>query len=465
MKNLVAFLEPFFAKKSQRILFYSDKLTKEKLEVNSQFFYSNSLHSTTSLLKKYLIDLIIFDYSNSDKRDTLTDFSQYKKQNVHTKLLMLSENTNFDTIFYAYQKNIDLFIPASNVNFYYFLSAVELLLKNYSRVIISQHDEVQKLYELARFYATHLHTDVLITGENGTGKGIIAKAIHQLGRYSGDFIVQNCAGIPDTLFESEMFGYIPGAFTGASNKGKIGVMEKADKGILFLDEIGDLPLNQQAKLLRSIQRKLILRVGSSIEKKIDVRFLYATNKILSQEVLSHHFREDFYYRLKGAEINIPPLRKTPEDIEIMIAIFTNRFFKEQYKLDQIPSIKIDFNSLDQLKNYYFPGNMRELQKIVYQSLINMLIRGDNTLILQRPISEKPRLAKEKVNVETFWQIIQFLESNLIRYGGLQDSIKLPVLNHLRTKYNDNREKISKILSFKDKQSLANEIYRLGRNKD
>ena len=320
---------------------------------------------------------------------------------------------------------------------------------------------MQQNYELLNFYAKNLKSDVLITGDNGTGKGIIARAIHILGDNKGEFVVQNCAGIPDTLFESEMFGYVSGAFTGADKRGRIGVFEKADNGILFLDEIGDLPMNQQAKLLRAIQRKVILKVGSNKEKKIDTRYIYATNKNLLEAVNDNNFREDFFYRLKGAEIDIPSLKDTKEDIEIMVAVFANRYFREQTTTG-FDEIKLNKESLQKLKEYNFPGNMRELQKIVYQSLTDMLIKGSNEMILRCEFAKKPPKEEKIGPVENLWGIINLMENKMLKYGGLNDEIKKPVLDHLRTKYQDDRKMVSKILGFRGKQSLSNEIFRLNK---
>ncbi|MCD4819568.1 MAG: sigma 54-interacting transcriptional regulator [Candidatus Cloacimonetes bacterium] len=413
-------------------------------------------------LQSYLWDIIIFDIF---EKDDINIFKIYKEKHPRTKLVFFSEKEDFNIILSAYQINIDLYLPKLGININYFRCAIELLQEDYSRIIISKNSQLQQMYEFLRFYATKIRSDILITGENGTGKGIIAKAISIIGYMNKPFVVQNCAGIPDTLFESEMFGYEQGAFTGASIKGKIGVIEKADQGLLFLDEIGELPMNQQAKLLRAIQRKVILRVGSSQEKKVNVRFIFATNKKLYEEVQQKNFREDFFYRIKGAEIDIPPLRETKDDIEIMIAVFTARFIKEQSFRQDFSEIILNKKSLEYLKEYNFPGNMRELQKIVYQSLISMLINNSNELTLISPVQIiDNKLEKPDSEVETFWQIIELLENNLIKYRGLTDIFKKPILDHLRTKYNDNRKKIASILGFQDKQTLANEIYRINKKK-
>jgi len=456
-----------FLKELNKTLLYLDpeipKSKIHKIKDSEKYAFTNSIREATDLSKKFLFDLVIFD-PDFEEREILFDLiKKIKTQNKRTKIIAFSDEDDFDNVFRAYKTGIDLFIPKMNINPEYFKTVVELVLRNYSRIIISKNPELQKCYQLLSFYAKEINSDILLKGENGTGKGILARAIHLLGNYKGDFIVQNCAGIPDTLFESEMFGYEAGAFTGANKRGKTGVFEKANNGILFLDEIGDLPPDQQAKLLRAIQRKVILKVGSTKEKMIDVRYIYASNKDLYHAVRQNMFREDFYYRLKGAEIQIPPLRETPEDLEIMCAVFVNRFLKEQIKGEFSGSIHPDRDSFENLKKYDFPGNMRELQKIVYQSLIKMLMNNSSGLILEIDERESRSTQKERANVETFWQVIELMEKGHLRYGGLLDAMKRPVIQHLRTKYNDDRDRISKILGFKDKQSLSNEIYRLGKH--
>ena len=455
-----------FLKELNRTILYLDPELPERkchrIKEKEKYTFTNSIQEAVDLCKKFLFELIIFNPNFAEKEILFDLINKLKIQNKKTKIIAFSNEDDFENVFKAYQSGTDLFIPKESINLEYFKTVVELVLQDYSRIIISKNPELQKCYQLLSFYTESINSDILINGENGTGKGILARAVYILGNYKGDYIVQNCAGIPDTLFESEMFGYEAGAFTGADKRGKTGVFEKANKGILFLDEIGDLPLNQQAKLLRAIQRKVILKVGSTKEKKIEVRYIYATNKNLYEAVQQNNFREDFYYRLKGAEINIPPLRKTPEDIEVMCAVFTNRFLKEQVSKDFSGKIKLNQESLVNLLKYNFPGNMRELQKIVYQSLIKMLMNNSDELILEIDKKENLSSLKTKTNVETFWQIIELMENGHLRYGGLMDNMKKHVIQHLRTKYKDNRDRISKILGFKDKQSLSNEIYRLGK---
>jgi len=455
----------FLKELNKTILYLDHEIPKSKIhkiKESEKYIFTNLIQEASEFCKRYLFDLIIFDPDFDKNEDLWILIKKLKTQNKKTKIIAFSNKDDFENVFKAYQSGIDIFISKEDINLEYFKTVVELLLKGYSRILISKNPELQKSYQLLSFYAKNIDTDILIAGENGTGKGILARAVHILRDYKGEFIVQNCAGIPDTLFESEMFGYEAGAFTGADKRGKTGVFEKANNGILFLDEIGDLPLNQQAKLLRTIQRKVILKVGSTKEKKIDIRYIYATNKNLYDAVRQNMFREDFYYRLKGAEINIPSLRETPEDIEIMCAVFVNRFIKEQITKEFSEIIKLNRDSLSNLQAYNFPGNMRELQKIVYQSLIKILMNESDELIIEIDKKENPSSQTDKTNVETFWQIIELMEKGHLRYGGLMDAMKRPVIEHLRTKYEDNRDRISKILGFKDKQSLSNEIYRLGK---
>ena len=438
------------------IMFYDPNLDEKKVHQitkTEKFAFINAIDDFVGSITKFKFDLIIADAKTEKDFLLLNELRD-------TKIIGFSEDDSFENIYRLYRNGIHIFLPKKDINTGYLKTAIELVLHGYSRIIISKNQDMQKNYELLNFYAKKLKSDVLINGENGTGKGILARAIHILGQRKGEFVVQNCAGIPDTLFESEMFGYVTGAFTGADKRGRIGVFEKANNGILFLDEIGDLPMNQQAKLLRAIQRKIILKVGSSKEQKIETRFIYATNKNLLEEVKEQTFREDFFYRLKGAEITIPPLRDTLEDLEIMIAVFTNRYFSEQSTDTNFDEIKLNYESLEKLKKYGFPGNMRELQKIVYQSLTDMLINGSEELVLRTEITEELPTSENIIPVESFWKVIELMEKKLLKYGGLTDEMKKPVLDHLRTKYKDNRKIVSGILSFRGKQSLSNEISRL-----
>lgn len=206
---------------------------------------------------------------------------------------------------------------------------------------------------------------VLITGESGTGKELVARAIHYNSpRRTRPFTAINCAAIPDNLFESELFGYEAGAFTGAVSR-KEGLFKTTDGGTLFLDEIGDLSLPMQSKLLRVLQDKEIRRVGGKDAIKVDVRIITATNKDLEEELREGRFREDLYYRLKVVSINLPPLRERAEDISELSAFFVNKYNKEFGK--RIKSI--DSAALKLLCEYHWPGNIRQLETVIERAVL------------------------------------------------------------------------------------------------
>ncbi|MCB9482178.1 MAG: sigma-54-dependent Fis family transcriptional regulator [Desulfobacteraceae bacterium] len=207
-------------------------------------------------------------------------------------------------------------------------------------------------------------TNIMITGESGTGKELIARAVHeQSERRDFPFVVINCGGIPESLMESEFFGYVKGAFTGAE-RDKKGLFAAANKGTLFLDEIGELPITLQVKLLRAVQEKKIKPVGGNIEFNIDVRIICATNRNLEKEVIEGRFREDLFYRLNVIELRIPPLRERKEDIKTLAQHFMDKYSKETGKKIS----KLSSYALDLLQKYDFPGNVRELENIIERSV-------------------------------------------------------------------------------------------------
>lgn len=212
---------------------------------------------------------------------------------------------------------------------------------------------------------SRVDSSVLILGETGVGKEGIAKYIHYNSSRSEEaFVTINCGAIPKGLIESELFGYEPGAFTGASKMGKIGLFQLADKGTFFLDEVGELPHEVQVKLLRVLQEQEIEKVGGTKPIKIDVRVVAATHRNLEELIDSGLFREDLYYRLCTFPIKIPPLRDRRSDIIPLIKYFSE-IINKKYKLNSI----FDEDSLEYLKGYHWPGNVRELRNIVEMSLV------------------------------------------------------------------------------------------------
>ncbi|MCD4743381.1 MAG: sigma-54 dependent transcriptional regulator [Desulfobacteraceae bacterium] len=207
-------------------------------------------------------------------------------------------------------------------------------------------------------------TNVLITGESGTGKELIAKAIHdKSNRADKPFIVVNCGGIPDNLMESEFFGHVKGAFTGAITN-KIGLFEAAHTGTIFLDEIGELSPLLQVKLLRAVQETIVKPVGSVKETPVDIRIISASNKKLDQEVINGNFREDLFFRLNVIPIKVPPLRERKGDIQLLARHFVEKYSKKMNK----NIVKLSSYALDFLKHYDFPGNVRELENLIERSV-------------------------------------------------------------------------------------------------
>lgn len=283
--------------------------------------------------------------------------------------------------------------------------------------IIGKSDALAHLKRMTRKVAKTEAT-VLITGESGTGKEMFAQSIHDLSHYSqGPFISVNCGAIPEHLFESELFGYEEGAFTGAKKGGKPGKFELAESGTIFLDEIGEMPQMMQTKLLRVLQEKKFERVGAVEQIQLKAKVVTATNRNLKEMVLSGTFREDLYYRINVIELTIPPLRKRPEDIPILIAHFLTDICKKYDMAEK----EITDDAISSLMNYEWYGNIRELANIIEKVVIltdgniidshhlpNYIKRQHFSPIpIQSPINQ---LKKEEDNKEKE-MIIQSLEES------------------------------------------------------
>lgn len=208
-------------------------------------------------------------------------------------------------------------------------------------------------------------TNVMISGASGTGKENFARGIHELSERKGLFIPINCSAVPSELFESEFFGYMPGSFTGASNKGKAGFFELANEGTLFLDEIGDMPYPAQAKLLRVLQENTVMRIGSATPIPVNVRIISATNRNLKQMMIEGSFREDLYYRLNVLQIDIPSLAERRSDIPLLVDHFINLYTKK----NGLGPKKISPAAMDILMSYSWPGNVRELMNVVENMVV------------------------------------------------------------------------------------------------
>src|SRR5690348_13628507 len=254
---------------------------------------------------------------------------------------------------------------------------------------------------------------VLLLGETGTGKELIARAIHDRGRRKDrTFVKLNCAAIPTGLLESELFGHEKGAFTGAITQ-KIGRLELADQGTLFLDEVGDIPIEIQPKLLRALQEREFERLGSNRTKKVDVRLVAATNRDLEKMMENREFRSDLYYRLNVFPIRIPPLRERPGDIPLLVRYFAQKYGRRmQRQIESIPTV-----AMRKLSSWHWPGNIRELEHFIERSVI--LTHGS---VLQTPIAElgyngrKPWLAGTR-EANEHDEIVCTLKDTRGRVGG------------------------------------------------
>jgi PAS domain S-box-containing protein len=231
--------------------------------------------------------------------------------------------------------------------------------------IVAESEAMQQVLRAAFKLAKHEASNILLLGESGTGKGLLASFIHSSGRRrKKPFIQINCAALPETLLEAELFGYEKGAFTGAREQGKIGLFELAHGGTLFLDEIGDMPPAVQAKLLKYLDDQIVQRLGGVVPKKVDCSILAATNRDLEERVRKGKFRKDLFFRLNTFTIRMPPLRERPEDIFELAARFLKQFNRE-FNLNR----RLSPEALQQLKSYPFPGNVRELKNLIKMAVV------------------------------------------------------------------------------------------------
>jgi two-component system response regulator AtoC len=269
--------------------------------------------------------------------------------------------------------------------------------------MIGVSPKMQEVFQVIRKVAP-LDCNVLIRGDSGTGKELVARSIHlESSRRDRPFVAFNCGGFTEELIASELFGYERGAFTGATAT-KIGLLEAAQRGTIFMDEIGDMPPSMQGKLLRVIQEKRIFRVGSSRPIQLDLRFIAATNKNLKQEVQAGNFREDLYFRLNVVQIALPGLSERPEDVPLLIQYFITRYSKKFSK-----KIKgLDPQAREILLSYAFPGNVRELQNLLERAVA--LAEGDTIMAADLP----PELQEHRVADAGPWFTLEDRERDYIR---------------------------------------------------
>ncbi len=309
----------------------------------------------------------------TEEKQRVTAIQNYRtgQKFIVTANPLFDENNNIIRII-ANSRNITEFIDLGDQ-----IQESELRVKQFCNKLVKLKQEAQLIEDLivespnmqsvidtARRVA-HFDSTVLLLGESGVGKDLVAKLIHSLSlRADEPFQKINCGAIPDNLLESELFGYAPGAFTGALKEGRMGLIEAAQGGTLYLDEIGEMPYFLQVKLLQAIEEKVVTRVGSSKLKEVDIRIIAATHKNLKEMAAQKQFREDLYYRLNVISLHLPPLRERPEDLKAFCNLFMERFnnnFNTAKKIS--PAV------MDAFLSYAWPGNVRELENLIERFLV------------------------------------------------------------------------------------------------
>jgi len=372
-------------KKIPHILVVDDELSmRELLEVMlSREGYEVTCvedgHQAISLIEKKDFNLLLCDIRLGDITG-IDVLRAAKKKNHNTVVIMISAYATTGTAVEAMNEGAYDYVPKPFDN-----EELKLTIANALKLITLEHekkildDELKKtlhfgkivgnspsmmrVYDMIKQVAK-TRTNILITGESGTGKELIARAIHERSnRYNKPFVVINCGGIPETLMESELFGHKKGAFTGAIHDKK-GLFEIADKGTIFLDEIGEISIPIQVKMLRAVQERVFKAVGGNEDISVDIRFISATNKKLEGEVIAGRFREDLFYRLNVIEIKLPPLRERKSDLRLLAQHFLEKYSREMGK----EITKISSYAIDLLTKYDFPGNIRELENLMERSV-------------------------------------------------------------------------------------------------
>ncbi len=380
------------------------EVIQRNLEISGyHIFTAQSVNDAIQILSRHNIDLLITDYK-MPKHSGLELIKYVRDHLKDIAIIMLTGYGSINSVVSAMKEGADEYItkPFTDKEL---LNAVKKSIQEQKDKKIDTHilynddwarfgimGQSQNMLEVYSKIEKACNNDaiVLITGENGTGKELVARAIHynNQARSIYSFIPVNCPGIPASLFESELFGHVKGAFTGAFEHRK-GFFQAAEKGCLFLDEISELPLELQAKLLRVLQEKEICRVGETQTKKINTRIIAATNKNLEDLVEKGLFRQDLFFRLNVINIEIPPLRDRADDIILLAKHFALKYAKELGKSESVFTDK----AIIALKRYSWPGNVRELENLIHRSLImndrDIIDSGDFPDIMKFKVNYNP----------------------------------------------------------------------------
>ncbi len=350
----------------------ANSLRKDKYEV----FEAGTLKEARALLEENRIDICVLDIQLPDGSG-LSLLDEVPQMAWQPKCIVITAYGEIDIAVDAMKKGAVDFItkPLSMKTLKKSIARAEdmvamrrefnqVVQSQTSKFVVGKSTRMQSMVDLAR-RAAEASVSVLITGESGTGKEVIANFIHQVGpRQQKDFVAINCAAISNTLLESELFGHEANAFTGA-NKRKIGLMEAADGGVLFLDEISTMPMDMQAKLLRALEEHAFRRLGSNTLIRVDVQVIAASNRDLKEAIKMGEFREDLYYRLKVVDLDIPPLRNRREDIPELVGLLLR-----QSNISMGTNVQeITPRAMDALIQYDWPGNIRELRHALERAII------------------------------------------------------------------------------------------------
>ncbi len=313
--------------------------------------------------------------------------------------------------------------------------------------IIGSSGKMMEVFEIIK-KVTNTDVTVLIQGESGTGKELVARAIHyNSGRSKGPFIKVNCAAIPEGILESELFGHEKGAFTDATSR-KTGRFEAADKGTIFLDEIGDMSIAMQAKILRILQEKEFERVGSTQPIKVDVRIIVATNKDLFRAVKEEQFREDLFYRINVVSIKLPPLREKREDIPLLFEHFMYKFNKDFNKSVE----HISLEAMELLMKYHWPGNVRELENVLQRAII----LSEGKIITNKDLPFYIQFLDAPIKLKT--DSADFSKSLIETVKEIADEVEKELILKALKKTNWNRSETASLLKI-SRKSLFNKMKR------
>lgn len=444
--------------------FFEILLKKEGYEV----VCSNDAVSATQLLRDEDFDLVITDLQMGGDRDGMCLLKEVKKQNSELPVIMVTAFATTDSAVEAMKlgafdyvskpfKIEEIKLTIRKALDTKLLTQENKALKSelhekYSFAnLLGESQAMQRVYDLIK-KTSATRTNVLIYGDSGTGKELVAKAIHfNSDRKDKAFVTVNCGAIPENLIESELFGHVKGSFTGAVAS-KQGLFEAAHKGTIFLDEIGELPLQMQVKLLRVIQERNFLRVGGTETIDVDVRIIAATNRDLGVEVNNQRFREDLYYRLNVIQLKLPPLRHRKDDIPLLSEHFLRKYAEETGKDIR----RISKKAMDYLLNYDFYGNVRELENIIERSVALEMSEEIQAESLPGNVLH-PQANREEFNPQ---EAKTQLELGSVALDALMESFEKDLLLRALDRVRGSRTKAAKLLGISSRSMR----YRLKKHK-